>query len=89
MNCFNETPEWKSKFEVLWSKDLKRVKRKVVVWILGEKTVLGEEDVYEENLISSSSYWCISLKASVYKMKRCDFKRHIHSNETVKEVISQ
>lgn len=60
------------------------ITKKVVVRILGEKSILGEEDVYEDNEKSTSSYWCVSLSASVYKMRWEDFKRHIHSNETVK-----
>lgn len=53
---------------------------------MGIKSILGEEECHDD-LISSSSYKCISLTGELYQMRVQDFMRHIKWNELTSEIF--
>ncbi len=67
---------------------MRKIKRGVIVRVMGEKSILGEEECHEE-LVSLSTYKCSTLTASVYKMRVQDFIRHIKRNETTQVIFQE
>lgn len=54
---------------------------------MGYKSILGEEECHDD-LVSQSTYKCMTLTSQVYMMKVQDFMRHIKRNELTHQIFN-